>query len=375
MIAHFNLYGSIGEYDPMFKIWTGEDDPIISSQKVVDFLAGLDSSVTQINVHINSRGGDVDEGFTIHDLFKNSGKKIKTIVEGHCDSIATVPLMAGSEREGWENATGLIHNPWILLFDGYTADELAEVSERVKREEERLLDFYVKETGGDRETLAAFMKAETKFSAEEMLELKFLTKIAEPVKTFAFSKNQIHNEMSVKSKLTEALEKAKSFLNDKVVSAKTKDGIEFSAHTKTGKIEAGSILKDKEGKLMASANLIMADNTEIATDENGSVTEKAIETSKEVELTPEQMKAEMARLKSENDTLKAEKEAQANTAAETINALTTRLGEVKSTYTPKVSDTNFSSSGSPARTTGSKTSAEITKDIRDREEAAKKNKK
>ncbi|GAG61745.1 unnamed protein product [marine sediment metagenome] len=54
-------------------------------------------------VHIHSPGGDVDEGFGIHDILVSHGRdkgiEIETRIEGLCASIATVIFLAGSVRK------------------------------------------------------------------------------------------------------------------------------------------------------------------------------------------------------------------------------------------------------------------------------------
>ncbi|KKL54572.1 hypothetical protein LCGC14_2264030, partial [marine sediment metagenome] len=64
-------------------------------------------------VHIHSPGGDVDEGFGIHDILVASGKEIETRIEGLCASIATIIALAGKTRMITENSEFMIHNPWM----------------------------------------------------------------------------------------------------------------------------------------------------------------------------------------------------------------------------------------------------------------------
>lgn len=358
-VAHFYCYGCIGENDPLFKVFTGEDDPAISSQKVVDFLASLASDVTNIVVHINSRGGNVDEGFAIHDLFKNSGKKVKTLIEGQCASIATVILFCGSEREATPNSSGLIHNPWIdpYSIDGMTADDLQNMSEMVRREETRLLDFYVANTGADRATLAEYMKVETKFSPEQLLELKFINKIAEPVKAFAYHKSKtiIKNDTEMsdkKNKFLQFLAETKTKIHEifgeetpavKAESASTSDGTVMYFE---GTLAEGTMVFSDEAMTTATpdGSYTMPDEStvEVAGGAVTSITAKA-----SAAVTPED---EIKALKEENEKLKADLNAKTSelTSVETestkvVSDLTARLTKIKSVYVPKTSTTQFQS--------------------------------
>lgn len=205
-IAHFYAYGTIGENDPYFKVFTGEEDPVISSKKVSDFL-NANSDADEIIVHINSRGGSVDEGFAIHDLLTNSGKKVTTRVEGQASSIASVVLLAGSVRQITENSNVMVHNPWmdLTLIGGLEADEMIRVGNQMKEAETKILDFYVTKTGADKEQIANFMKEETTFNAATAIELKFATEILQPVKALAFMnfKKENPNTENTMSKIKE----------------------------------------------------------------------------------------------------------------------------------------------------------------------------
>ena len=149
------------------------------------------STCDEVVVHIHSNGGSVFEGFAIHDFLVNTGKKVTTIVEGLCCSIATVIFMAGTERKLTENSRFLIHNPWgngegdAAYFRQY-ANEL-------QNEQARLLNFYKQQTGASTQLLQSFMTAEKLMSPQQALDLKFATGIIDTVKAMALYRNQSHN--------------------------------------------------------------------------------------------------------------------------------------------------------------------------------------
>jgi len=186
--AILKVYGDIGESVPDMFFMEGPDT--VSAKQVSEFL-DQNQDADEIIVKINSRGGDVQEGWAIHDLLINSGKKISTIGEGKVYSIATIIFLAGEERSMMQNADGLIHNPFIpeyTLADKYESTDLLKIAESLAQEEEKILDFYALRTGTDKAKLATYMKDETKLSANDMLTLGFATKILEPVKAYAFYK-------------------------------------------------------------------------------------------------------------------------------------------------------------------------------------------
>ncbi|EJG5998212.1 Clp protease ClpP, partial [Listeria monocytogenes] len=84
-VAELYLYGTIGNG------WF--DD--ITSGNVKEFLNTSD--VSQLNVHVNSGGGDVFESIAIHNLLKSHSAKISIYIDGLAGSGASVIAMAGDE--------------------------------------------------------------------------------------------------------------------------------------------------------------------------------------------------------------------------------------------------------------------------------------
>ena len=240
-MSTLRIYGDIGEYSP-------DGMEAISARMVADFLETADDQVT---VRINSRGGDVQEGWAIHDLLVNSGKKIKTIGEGRVYSIATIIFLAGDEREMLKNADGLIHNPYIppfTLADAYESADLHKIAAELEQEEQKILAFYVERTGSPIETLSEYMKNDTKLSAEDMLKLGFATKVIEPVRAYAYIRTNLTNMKDEKAffeKLGEALDGAVAKIKNlsrlpQVDQTLTdKDGNEFTVVRETGSPEVG----------------------------------------------------------------------------------------------------------------------------------------
>jgi len=249
MEAVLKIFGDIGESDPMMEIF-GSENTNISTKQVAEFL-DENKDATDIIVRINSRGGDVQEGWGIYDLLTTSGKKIKTIGESKIYSIATIVFLAGDEREIMQNADGLIHNPFIppyTLADKYESDDLAKIAEMLAQEEEKILNFYVEKTGSPVEKLAEYMKEDTMLSAEDMLNLGFATKIIEPIKAFAYfnnHKNNVNmNQEQVKTfgeKLDAIIAKIANFsrLPSLDQTFKDRDGKEFKINKETGEPAVG----------------------------------------------------------------------------------------------------------------------------------------
>lgn len=318
--AILKIYGDIGEVDQMMEMF-GMPDSSISAKTVSDFLDDH-KEAKAITVKINSRGGDVQEGWAIYDLLVNSGKKIKTIGEGKVYSIATIVFMAGEEREMMKNADGLIHNPYIppyTLADAYESADLIKIAEGLKQEEEKILDFYAEKTGSDKAKLAEYMKEDTKLSAEDMLTLGFATKVIEPVKAYAYVKQINKIKMDEKaffeklgSTLDKAVEKITGFsrLAAKNQDLTDMDGNVLTLEKESGDPMVGDVASPDGTYVMDSGKTIVVTDGVISAIEDTATPDdpmqKAQERIAELEAQVADLEAAKAEASAEKETLAAE---------------------------------------------------------------------
>ena len=333
------IYGDIGTSNEMALMMGMEE--CISAKDVSDFL-DENKKAKEITVKINSRGGDVTEGWTIYDLLANSGKKIKTIGEGKVYSIATVIFLAGEEREMMQNADGQIHNPYIpeyTLADSYEAGDLEKIAESLRQEEQKILDFYVEKTGSEESVLADYMSKDTKLSAEDMVTLGFATKVIEPVKAYAYikpiKKEFVMTEKDVKTfgeKIDSILDKIKNLsrIEPANMTLTDKDGNEFTLEKEEGSPAEGD-------KATPDGTFVMADGKTIV------ITDGAIASITEEENHDElaEAKAKITKLEAEIETLKGEKpdlvKAEADLKVKTDEAteIVTQLKALKNDWKPE----------------------------------------
>ena len=92
----------------------------VSAHGITQQIKDLD--VDQINVHIDSYGGAVSEGWAIYNALKNHPAKVVTYGDGFVASAALYPFMAGDERYASNLSAYYFHQVWISA-SGY-ADEL-----------------------------------------------------------------------------------------------------------------------------------------------------------------------------------------------------------------------------------------------------------
>ena len=118
------VYGDITSWD-----WCESDISSFTLSKAIEALTEVDN----INVHINSYGGETAEGLAIYNALKNSPAHVRTICDGFACSAASIVFMAGGDREMNAASLLMIHNAWTYA-DGNaaqlrkTADDLDAIS-------------------------------------------------------------------------------------------------------------------------------------------------------------------------------------------------------------------------------------------------------
>lgn len=169
------LYGPI---DSM--TWWG--DEITPARFLADLTALGD--IAQLDVYINSDGGDVFAGQAILSMLKRHPANVTVHVDGLAASIASVIAMAGDQVLMPRNAMMMIHNPWSFMM-GNSAD-FRKMADDLDQIRESLIAAYQDKTGMDRDKLVALLDAETWLTADEAVAYGFADEI-EQSKTVAAS--------------------------------------------------------------------------------------------------------------------------------------------------------------------------------------------
>lgn len=140
------------------------------------FLNDLRTVTTdEVDVEINSPGGDVFAGLAIYNGLRASGKKINVKVLGLAASAASLVAMAGDTIEMPENAFMMIHNPWGFAMGG--ADEMRNTADVLDKIGTGLVSTYAKRTGKTAQEITALLDAETWMTAQEAVDAGFATSV------------------------------------------------------------------------------------------------------------------------------------------------------------------------------------------------------
>jgi ATP-dependent Clp endopeptidase proteolytic subunit ClpP len=159
------IYEFIGE-----DLWTGGGTTAKSFQKDLSEI-----KASQIDLHINSPGGDVFDGITIYNLLKQHPAKITTYIDGLAASIASVIALAGDTVYMAENALLMIHRPWGVTT-GNDEDHEKTIA-LLKKVQGSIAQAYISKTGLGEEEILEMMKNETWMNANEALGSGFVDEI------------------------------------------------------------------------------------------------------------------------------------------------------------------------------------------------------
>jgi len=134
-----------------------------SAQDFVDQLKEIDSA--QINLHINSPGGEIFDGLAIYNALKQHKANVTTFVDALAASAASFIAMAGDEVVMARNGVMMIHDGIGLVYGN--ADDMRETSVILDKMSDNIADIYAQQAGGAISYWRDFMKAETWYSAFE----------------------------------------------------------------------------------------------------------------------------------------------------------------------------------------------------------------
>lgn len=127
--------------------------------------------ISQIDLHINSPGGNVFDGTAIYNLLANHSAAVTVYIDGLAASMASVIAMVGDVIHMPANALMMIHNPWS--FAGGEAEDLRKMADVLDKIKASLMTTYMKRTGKSEEEISQLMDEETWLTGAEAVEHGF----------------------------------------------------------------------------------------------------------------------------------------------------------------------------------------------------------
>lgn len=161
------LYGNVG------------DGERVDSASVVAELMELAARYDKIDVHINSKGGDVFSGMAIYNALRTSTADITIYVDGLAASIAGVIALCGKPLYMNRYARLMLHR-----VSGYaygTADDMRQTAEQAESLENDLADMIAGRCGMKAEDVKAayFDGGEHWFTAQKAMEIGMISGIVD----------------------------------------------------------------------------------------------------------------------------------------------------------------------------------------------------
>lgn len=162
--ASLLLYGELSN-----ETWFGDEVTPRAFHDDLQSLGGKD-----IEVHINSPGGDVFAGQAIYSQLKAYAGEVKVVIDGMCASAATIVAMAGDVITMPSNAIFMIHNPMVGVCDYLNEQDLSRMTDSLKAIKQTIVNVYMSRVKNLTEKqVGKMMDAETWLTADEAISYGF----------------------------------------------------------------------------------------------------------------------------------------------------------------------------------------------------------
>jgi ATP-dependent Clp protease protease subunit len=172
----YDLYSKLLKEHIIF-IGTPIDDTIANLVSAQLLHLESENADRDINIYINSPGGDITALFAIYDTLQYIKPDITTICFGQAASAAAVLLAAGSpgKRLALPHARVLLHQPYAQ--GGGQATDIELQAKEILRMRELLEEILAKHTGQSVEKIHADTDRDFIMSAEEALEYGIIDEV------------------------------------------------------------------------------------------------------------------------------------------------------------------------------------------------------
>lgn len=166
--AVIDIYGDITSWP-----WLNSDVSAYDIKQAIN-----DIKAKNIDVFINSYGGEVAEALAIAAALNRHSAKVHTYCDGFACSAATIIFAAGDDRTMDPLSLLMIHN--CMSYVGYAnTEELLKAAEDNEKINQSSIKAYMRVVNVSEEEIKDLMNKETWLSAEEAVNIGLATGIAE----------------------------------------------------------------------------------------------------------------------------------------------------------------------------------------------------
>lgn len=175
------------------------EQPDARGMRSADFAALLAVAGEDVEIHINSSGGTVTEGFHMANLLRAHGGKTLAVIEGVCASAATFLAAACDRVEAYEAALIMVHGPWGGVQGN--AAKMRESADLLDKLAEGMASLY-RRRGIPEDTIAKWLESEqTYFTPDEALAVGLIDAvIKQPSIDVPAARALLHQQVMAKMK-------------------------------------------------------------------------------------------------------------------------------------------------------------------------------
>jgi ATP-dependent Clp endopeptidase proteolytic subunit ClpP len=216
------IYDDIGLYGVMAK----------------DFIEEINTSGPKnLNVYINSYGGEIDEGVAIYNFLNRFPGNVTIRVDGMAASIASIIAMAGDTVIMPKSSLMFIHNPWTMAAGD--ADQLQREAANLEKRKASLMAIYADKTGLPAEELSKIMDDETLLNADEAVALGFADVIEDAPAVASAYNATLYNKVlcAMAKKLKHEDMNMAEEINPKDQEPEEVEGVEIAPDSKTDEVD------------------------------------------------------------------------------------------------------------------------------------------
>ncbi|AWL04235.1 head maturation protease, ClpP-related [Massilia oculi] len=159
---------TISMYGPIGQTWDGEG---VTSRRIGAALRSIGNKDVEVN--LNSPGGDFFEGVAIYNLLRGHSAKVTVNVMGIAASAASVIAMAGDEVKMGDGSHLMIHNASVVAAGN--RHDMLEAAAYLEPFDNAMRDMYAARTGIKPAEIEAMMDKETFIGADDAIAKGFAT--------------------------------------------------------------------------------------------------------------------------------------------------------------------------------------------------------